>query len=108
MSVYSMEKKVDCQAATHPQARYPRPSVYGPLTMSPSTPDEEWAAQDVKNTASFVLEPAKSGDLAGLTPVNGNFVGLVAYFVALAEAICRTGEGFRSGGATRVFYPIHP
>ena len=76
-----------CRAASAQQDRYPRPTVYGPLTTPPVSPVTEWAAPDVLAAAPAVLESSESGYLPPSVAVAGQTVGLGTYFVALAEAL---------------------
>jgi hypothetical protein len=77
-----------CHAATAPRERYPRPTVYGPLTTPPVSPNIALRAQGVKDTASSMLaEAAHSGYLPASVTVGGQSVGLGTFFVALAEAV---------------------
>jgi hypothetical protein len=92
-----------CQAASAPQVRYPRPAVYGPLTMPPASSATEFDAQAVKAAASSVLEAAQSGYLPASVTVGGQPVGLGTYFVALAEAIL--GRAKVSGPADAPYPP---
>jgi hypothetical protein len=76
-----------CQATVAPAVRYPRPAVYGPLTLPPVSPSGELNGQAIKAVASIVLEKSQSGYLPASLDVQGQMVGIGTYFVALAGAI---------------------
>ncbi len=93
-----------CRAAATPQERYPRPTVYGPLSTPPvSSSSAEWAARDIKEAARAVEEEAaRTGYLPASVTVSGRTIGLGTYFVALAEAILGRDP---VSGPSDAFYP---
>lgn len=76
-----------CRAVRAPQERYPRRSVYGPLSLPPASPSGSWAAQDIKDAAQTVEEAARTGYLPSSVDVGGHTLGLGTFFVALAQAL---------------------
>jgi hypothetical protein len=94
-----------CRAASDPQPRYPRPTVYGPLTTPPITTDAVWDAGDVVAAAPSVLRAAETGYLPALVEVAGQPVGIGTYAVALAGAL--QGSSTVSGPADAPI-PLRP
>ena len=92
-----------CRAAVAPAERYPRPTVYGPLTTPPTGGGSDLDAGDVKNAAHAVLAASDSGYLPASVTVGGRSLGLGTYFVALAEALL--GQERVSGPADAP-YPV--
>ena len=92
-----------CQAIVAPASRYPRPSVYGPLTLPPVSPSGDLDAQVVKAAGNVVLKNSQSGYLPASVDVAGQTVGIGTYFVALAEALL--GHE-RVSGPSEAPYPL--
>jgi hypothetical protein len=93
-----------CRAALAPQERYSRPTVYGPLTLPPTSPTGEWDAQQVRDAARAVIAAAQSGYLPASVPVGGQTLGIGTYFVALAQAL--SGHARVSGPADAPYPPV--
>jgi hypothetical protein len=93
-----------CRATVSPQERTVRSGVYGPLTMPPTTPVQEWDAADVRSAASSVLNAAQTGYLPASVTVAGQEMGLGTYFVALAEAFL--GQSRVSGPSEAPYPPV--
>ena len=92
-----------CRAATDPHERYPRPTVYGPLTTPPPAAASQWDAAAVRDAAHAVLRAAEGGYLPAAVEVGGQPIGIGTYFVALAEAIL--GRDRVSGPADAPYPP---
>jgi len=91
-----------CRAASDSQPRYPRPTVYGPLTTPPITPTPAWDASDIAAAAPDLLRAAETGFLPPSIGVARQMVGIGTYAVALAEALL---GGHKVSGPADAPYP---
>jgi hypothetical protein len=93
-----------CRAATTPQERYSRPTVYGPLTTPPASAASALDAGTVRDAAHTVLRAAEGGYLPASVSVGGHTIGIGTYFVALAEALL--GREKVSGPSDAPYPPV--
>lgn len=95
-----------CRAVAEPgEPRFPRPTVYGPLTTPPVTEAANLDTGAVKAAAQTVLrEASESGYLPASVSVGGKAIGVGTYFVALAEAFL--GKEKVSGPGDAPYPPV--